>query len=261
MADKIKMIIKTDRFQDLINKLSDLTSIDSTIKIKIDNENTLIYSMLGANVMIGFKNFLIKTSDYFEIKNELEYSYDVIIANCNKFVKNLEFLKNQSKITISLSCKESQEDETVMIARSIQIAGGKLKVNWLAAERYEMRDISNDVLSERLDIKNRKWSFIISKENFSDVKKLSNINSDRVVNINVVDGKVILSENAAWELEIGETEKNSASLIFNKRFFKCINADKDEIEFSMFENFMLVKDDNSNLMLSYEQDFELDDDV
>jgi hypothetical protein len=209
--------------------------------------------------MLAFKNNLIKTNDYFEIKDELEYSYDVIIANCGKFVKNLEFIKSQNKITMSLSCKESQDDDSVMNARSIQVVGGKLKVNWLAAERYEMRDINKDVLSERLNLKNRKWSFIINREDFSDVRKLSNINSDKVININVVDGMVTFSEKAAWELEIGETEKKSASLIFNKRFFKCIDADRDDIEFSMFENFMLVKDNQSNLMLSYEQDFSDED--
>jgi len=259
MADKIKFLIKPDKIQDFIDKLSDLTSIDDTIKLKIDNKKVLMYSMLGGNVMLAFKNYLINTNDYFEIKDELEYSYDVIIANCNKFVKNLEFLKTQPKITMSLSCKESQDDETVMNARSIQVVGGKLKVNWLAAERYEMRDINKDVLSERLNLKNRKWSFIINREDFSDVRKLSNINSDKVININVVDGMVTFSEKAAWELEIGETEKKSASLIFNKRFFKCIDADRDHIEFSMFENFMLIKDNQSNLMLSYEQDFSDED--
>jgi hypothetical protein len=259
MADKIKFLIKPDKIQDFIDKLSDLTSIDDTIKLKIDNKQVLMYSMLGGNVMLAFKNYLINTNDYFEIKDELEYSYDVIIANCGKFVKNLEFIKSQNKITMSLSCKESQDDDSVMNARSIQVVGGKLKVNWLAAERYEMRDINKDVLSERLNLKNRKWSFIISREDFSDVRKLSNINSDKVININVVDGMVTFSEKAAWELEIGETEKKSASLIFNKRFFKCIDADRDDIEFSMFENFMLVKDNQSNLMLSYEQDFSDED--
>jgi len=259
MADKIKLVIKNDMFGDLINKLSDLTSIDDTIKLKIDNENILIYSMLGGNVMLAFKNFLIKTNDYFEIKDELEYSYDVIIANCGKFIKNLEFLKTQPKITMTLSCKESQEDETVMCARTIQVVGGKLKVNWLAAERYEMRDINKDILFEKLNLKNRNWSFVISKQDFSDVKKLSSINSEKIISIDVINGEIILSEKAAWELKIGETEKKSANLIFNKRFFKCIDDDRDEIEFSMFENFILIKDNYSNLMLSYEQDFSNED--
>jgi hypothetical protein len=259
MADKIKLVIKNDMFGDLINKLSDLTSIDDTIKLKIDNENILIYSMLGGNVMLAFKNFLIKTNDYFEIKDELEYSYDVIIANCGKFIKNLEFLKTQPKITMTLSCKESQEDETVMCARTIQVVGGKLKVNWLAAERYEMRDINKDILFEKLNLKNRNWSFVISKQDFSDVKKLSSINSEKIISIDVINGEIILSEKAAWELKIGETENKSANLIFNKRFFKCIDDDRDEIEFSMFENFILIKDNYSNLMLSYEQDFSNED--
>lgn len=259
MSDKIKLVIKNDNFQDLIDKLSDLTSIDDTIRIKIDNENILMYSMLGGNVMIAFKNYLIKTKDYFEIKDELEYSYDVIVANCNKFVKNLDFLKSESKIIMTLSCKESQDDESVMNARTLQIVGGKLKVNWLAAERYEMRDINKDTLAQRLDLKNRNWSFIINQNDFLNIKKLSNINSDKVVSINVIDGKVVISEKAAWELEIGEIEKKSASLIFNKRFFKCIDSDKEEVEFSMFDSFMLIKDKQSNLMLSYEQDFSEDD--
>lgn len=255
MADKIKLLIKPDKFQDFIDKLSDLTSIDNTVRLKIDNDNILLYSTLGGNVMIAFKNFLMETSDYFHVKEDLEYSYDIIIANCNKFVKNLEFLKEQTKITMTISCKESQDDPNVMCARSLQVSGGKLKVNWLAAERYEMRDINKAVLYQRLDLKNRKWSFFITKEDFSDVKKLSNINSDKIVNVNIIDGKVILSEKAAWELEVGETEKRTSEFILNKRFFKCIDSNRDEIEFSMFDNFILIKDQQSNLMLSYEQDF------
>jgi hypothetical protein len=147
-----------------------------------------------------------------------------------------------------------------MNARSIQVVGGKLKVNWLAGERYEMRDINKDVLKQRLDIKNRKWCFKLSTQEFSDVKKLSSINSDKIININVNSGKVVLSETAAWELEIDEIEERNANLIFNKRFLNCIDADREFIEFSMFETFILIKDEQTNLMLSYEQDFS-DDDV
>lgn len=260
MADKIKFIIKNDKFEDFINKLSDLTSIDDTVKLKIDNENILMYSMLGGNVMLAFKNFLIKTDEYLEVKDNLDFTYDVIIANCGKFVKNLEFIKSQPKITMALTCKVSQDDEDIMIARSMQIVGGKLKVNWLAAERYEMRDINKDILSKRLDLNLRKWYFLINKSEFSDIKKLSSINADKIITITVNEGRVILSEKAAWELEIQEIDKRNASLIFNKRFFKCIDADKEEIEFNMFDTFMLIQDENSNLMLSYEQDFD-DDDV
>jgi hypothetical protein len=259
MANKIKFTVISDKFEDFINKLSDLTTIDDTIKLKIDNDNILMYSMLGGNVMLAFKNYLIDKSDYLK-SDELEFTYDVIIANSKKFVKNLGFIKSSDKITIELNCKESPEDETTMNTRSIQVVGGKLKVNWLAGERYEMKDINKTVLSQRLDTKNRKWSFKLENQDFLDVKKLSSINSDKIINISVQSGKVVLSETSAWELEIGEIEDRNANLIFNKRFLNCINDSLNSIEFSMFETFILIKDENSNLMLSYEQDFS-DDDV
>jgi len=39
-----------------------------------------------------------------------------------------------------------------------------------------------------------------------------------------------------------------------------INSDNEMINFFIFENFILIKDTESNLMLSFEQDFSTDDD-
>jgi len=259
MANKIKFKINKDNFSTFIEKLSDVSNIDDTVKLKIDNEHILIYSTLGGNVMLAFKNYLLKREDFFTTDDELESGYDIIIANSKKFVKNLEFLKSSDKITLEVNYKESPDDENLMLARSIQMVGGKLKVNWLAGEKYEMRDINKSILKQRLDIKNRKWYFIINKEQFNDIKKLSSINSDKIINFTVSDGKVLVSETAAWEFEIDEIEKRSANFIFNKRFLSCINAEKEQIEFSMFDTFILIKDEDTNLMLSYEQDFGDDD--
>lgn len=257
MANKIKFKINNDKFSSLIEKLDDLTKIDDTIKMKIDGEHILIYSMLSSGqTMLAFKNYLMNTKEYLDFPDDLEYSLDIIIANAKKFVKNLNFLNGSEKITLEITYKESQDDDSIMNARSLQVVGGKLKVNWIAGEHYEMRDINKNALKQRLDLKFRKWFFAINKSEFSDVKKLSSINSDRIINISVVDGKVILSEKAAWELELESFDDDrNASLMLNKKFLSCINDSVDKIEFNIFENFMLVKDENSNLMLSFEQDF------
>ena len=256
MADKVKFKINSDKFVDFISKLDDLTKIEDTIKLKIDNDNILIYSMMSSGqTMLAFKNYLVNTRDYLEYGDDLEYSIDIIIANAKKFVKNLNFIKDSEKITFEISYKESPDNDTIMNGRSLQIVGGKLKVNWIAGEHYEMRDINKGALSQRLNLKNRKWFFNINKSEFSDVKKLSSINSERIINISVLSGKVTLSERASWELEIESIDDDrSASLMLNKKFLSCIN-EMDNIEFSIFETFMLVRDDNSNLMLSFEQDF------
>ncbi len=114
MSNKVKFKIKGDKFSEFISKLDELTKIEDTIKLKIDNENIMMYSMLGGNVLLAFKNYLIKTRDYLDYGDDLEFSLDVIIANAKKFVKNLNFIKESDKVTMEITYKESPDDSTVM---------------------------------------------------------------------------------------------------------------------------------------------------
>jgi hypothetical protein len=254
---KIKFEFNNGKISEFISKLEELTKIEDTIKLKIDSEHILMYSILGGNVMLAFKNFLVKTNDYFDFK-DFDFTLDVIIANSKKFVKNLQFLTQSDKVSIEMTYKESHDDDTVMNARNIVVSGGKLKVNWLAGEHYELRDINKVALKNNLNIKNRKWSFIISQSDFQDIKKLSNINSERIINITIDSGKVLFSEKSAWELELQRIESDrNANLMLNKKFLGCIN-DSNDVEFSIFDNFMLIQEENSNLMLSFEQSFDDD---
>jgi hypothetical protein len=68
-----------------------------------------------------------------------------------------------------------------------------------------------------------------------------------------------MNETAKWELEIDTIDSRSTNLIFGKKYLSNVNADNDYINFSIFDTFILVKDENSNLMLSFEQNFENDD--
>lgn len=260
MSDKLKFNLKKENFQKFMDRLLDLTTIDSTVKLKIDNDHILAYSMLGGKIMLGFKNYLLNTKDFFDLNEDLELTYDIILPNVNKLVKNLQFLSESDKISVEINYKESPDDDTLMIARGIQFKGGRLKFKWFSGESYDVRDINKNILKQRLDLKNKDWSFILSNKEFNDIKKLSGINSEKIININVNNGKVVISETKAWELEVDEVEKKSANFIFNKRFFKCIDSNLEEIEFNLFETFILIKDNESNLMLSYEQDFD-DEDV
>ena len=255
MANKVKFKFIPINLSDFISKIDDLSKIDDTIKLKIDNENILMYSMLGGNVLLAFKNFLVKTSDYLD-NVDFDYKIDLIIPSAKKFVKNLTFIKDQSSVSLDISYKESPDDDELFLARSFQITSGKFKVNWLAGEHYEMRDIDKNSLTTRLDLRNKKWSFSIKNEDFVDIKKLSSINSERVISIMVTKGNVVVSEKSAWELEIDDLDDDrSASLILNKRFLGCINDKLTMVDFHIFDTFMLVKDTDSNLMLSFEQDF------
>jgi hypothetical protein len=255
MSNKIKFKLNQSSIALFIEKLDDLSKIHDTIKLKIDSEHVLMYAMLGGSVLLAFKNFTIDTGRLLD-KTDFDYKIDLIIPNAKKFVKNLQFVKDNENITLEVQCKPSPDDENLLLARSFQIVSGKFKVNWLGGESYDVRDIDKTMLSQRLDLKNKKWSFKISNTDFSDIKKLSNINSERILNINISNGLVNISEKSAWELEIDQVEDDrNTSLILNKRFLSCINDNGQDINIHIFDTFMLIKDVESNLMLSFEQDF------
>lgn len=255
MSNKVKFKLNPTSVGLFIDKLDDLSKIDDTIKLKIDSQHVLMYSMLGGSVLLAFKNFLIPTTDLLD-RDDFDYKIDLIIPNSKKFVKNLQFIRDNTNTTFEIQYKESPDDDNLFLARSFQIVSGKFKVNWLSGEAYEVRDIDKNTLSQRLDLKNKKWSFKISNSDFADIKKLSNINSERVLNISITNGNVVVSEKSAWELEIDRVDDDrNSNLILNKRFLNCINDKLQDVSIHIFDTFMLIKDVDSNLMLSFEQDF------
>lgn len=260
MASKLSLIFNKSKFVDFISKLKDLTNIDDTIKIKIDKAGILIYSTLANDVsVLALKSYYLKTEDYID-NFDSEYTFDYIITSATKIVKNLSFFDTNVAVKLDIVYKELPEDDTIMHVRSGQFSNGKLKISCIGAEYYKIRDINSTVLEARLDRKNTKWTFEISQSDFLDVKKLASINSeDRIMLVNVLNGKVTISETAKWEIEIDEIDFKNTTLTLLKKYLSNINADNSVIRFDIFETFILVKDDNSNLMMSFEQDFDAED--
>jgi len=256
---KLNGTIKQDKFNELLNKLEDLAKISDTIKLKIDSENILMYSIVGETILLAFKSYLIDTNDFFDFKEDIENTLDLVISGSKRFVKNLGFIKSSDKISINIDYRKG-DDEDVDNARFVQIKNGKLKIAIQAGEQSEIRDISKSVLSKRIDLKNSKWSFKVLNSEFQDIKKLSSINSDgKIIHLNIDNKKVILSETSVWEYEVDEVDISDRHLMFNKTFLPSISDKEDYINFYVFDTFVLTKDTESHLMISFEQDFSIDD--
>jgi hypothetical protein len=253
---KLQILIKQDNFEDFLSKLESLSKISDTIKIKIDYDNILMYSIVGETIILAFKSYIIDTDKYLLFKEPIDFNLDIIVANAKRYVKNLSFIKKSEKIKLEVDYRE--DDEGNYQTRFINIKNGKLKIGLQAGENFEIKDITKEALEKRLDIKNEKWSFKVSSSDFNDIKKLSSINSDsRIINLSIDNGKVLLSENSTWEIQVDEIEESDKNLMFNKNLLSAI-IEEDYINFHIFENFILTKSDISNLMISFEQDFSAD---
>ena len=257
---KLSLKLKSSNFTDFVNKLQDLSQIDDTIKIKLESEKTLIYSMISNDVsVLALKSYTLNTKDYFENFTK-EETVDFIVTSSGKFVKNLKFFNTEKSIKLDLVCKPMSENDSILHVRSAQFSNEKLKISCIGGEQFKIRDINLSVLSTRLNPKLSKWNFKISRTDFSDVKKLSSINSEeKTLYINVSSNKVTMSEPSKWELEIDEINHKNEQLIFNKKYLSNINDNNEIIYFTIFESFILIKDDISSLMLSFETDFDTQD--
>jgi hypothetical protein len=260
MSKKISLKLNKANFTDLVTKIHDISNINDVIKIKIEKDNIFMYSMkANDSAVLALKSYTIPTIDYIDDFNE-DDTFDFIIINSPKFIKSLKFFDVNIQIKLDIIYKPHYENEGVMQVRSAQFTNGKLKISTVGGEDDKIRDLNTDMLDARTDLNKSKWTFPMAKQDFSDMKKLCSIdNEDQIVTILIEKGRVVAEEMTKWELFLCQIDAGvDAKLVFNKKYLSNINKELDVIDFYMFETFVLIKDDNSNLMLSFEQTFEQD---
>jgi len=261
MSKKLTLNFNQSNFSDFLQKFSELTQIEDVVKLKIDQDEILMYSIVSNEVtVLALKNYILNTKDYIENFKE-EKTYDFIITSASKFSKNLKFFNTSLPIKLELISKTAPDDDTIEHVRTAQLTNGKLKISTIGGEHYRIKDLTKTLLNARLNPKLSKWNFQVSQEDFMNIKKLSTINNeDKTFNITVEKGVVTFHEPAKWELEVAQITPHNATIIFSKKYLGNINSEEELINFNIFENFILIRNDESNLMLSFEQDFSTDDD-
>jgi hypothetical protein len=260
MAQKLSLKFNQSKFSDLVSKLKDLTGIEDVIKIKFDSNHMILYSVLSNEQQVAaLKAYMVSTKDYIDNFSN-EETFDFIITSASKFVKNIQFFNTENQIKFDIIYKPLPEDDNLMHIRSAQLSNGKLKISCVGGEQFKIREVNKNFIDTRLNPKNCRWSFKVSSSDFSDVKKLSSINSEeKTLNINVQDGKVTFNEISKWELEVDTIKSSNQHLVFGKKYLSNINLDDEFVNFNIFDTFILVKDKESNLMLSFEQNFDTED--
>ena len=257
-SEKINFIINQENLPELVRKLTDLTKISDTIKFKIDSKNILIYSLVGEATIIAFKNYILKTEDFFTFNKDFDFTMDYIVVSAKKFVKNLAFFRTGTDniIKSSFTYRQSPTDN-IMYIRSFKASDGRFKINNVGAEPHKIRDIDKFKLKTILNPTNSEWSFQINNDDFQDVKKLSSINSEgKIITISCENGNIHFGEQSHWDLNVNETIETRDDITFPKKYLSSINNIEDIINFTVFETFILFQEGDTNVMVSFEHDFE-----
>jgi len=262
MSKKLSLKLNKRYFPDFITKIQDLANINDVVKLKIENDKVLMYSMKANDTaVLALKSYILPTINYFDDFNQ-ESMFDFVITNAPKFIKSLKFFEVDTQIKMDIIYKPHHENAGVMQVRSAQFSNGKLKISAIGGEDDKIRDLNSELIETRTDIDNATFNFQITRNDFMDIKKLCAIDSeDKILSIDIESGTITASEMAKWELQLGQIDEAvNSKIVFNKKYLSNINSDVDIIDFHMFETFILVKDHISNLMLSFEQTFDGEDD-
>jgi hypothetical protein len=130
---------------------------------------------------------------------------------------------------------------------------GKLDLKVIGSDAIAIgKDISIEDVNFLMNIDNSLFNFDLGVVDFAQIKKLGLIENElNSVLYLTVSGKKLSIGETKWHLNICETEVEDVMLTFPKKYFNTINP-SEVIKIYVFENFILCKYDDYNLMILME---------
>ena len=249
--------ISLDQLENLINKIKDLTKLDNTVILNFSNTELFLYSVIGKNIdnVHAFKSHTINIKDLFTVvKDKLEKELKYILSDAKKFTTSIsvfiKYMRTQN-IEEDLEFKlyfNEEFCERFMIKNSKskeETSGGK--------PNNHTHRLGVDDVYDVMNIDNAYYSFDLSKDDFDYIKAKTSIEKENdILYLNINDNKLSLGENR-WDHNICNVEFEDTTISFPKKYFKCINYDKENnMKIYVTDTFLLILGDNTNLLISIE---------
>jgi hypothetical protein len=251
----LNLIFLDGGFDAFVEHISDLQKVSDVVKMKIDDKNMLLYSAVSTkngNFMQAMKTNSIRLADICEVKSgEIpDIGIDFIIQNPKQFIKNCKLFVGS---TVEMSLEYIAERPK--IAKELAISNDSIRIRAITGDPSLIQDITKSMIDNKLNVNNKDFSFIIDKENLDKVKKLAANSNIEVMRIVVKGGLVKFLENG-WEITVATCpDYEEMECVFLKKYLKSIER-TDEVEFNVFEHFMLVVEGDSKLLIGLEIDYD-----
>jgi len=232
-----------------LEKVHDLLSIDNEILLKINNNNILLYSIVGEKMNVNaFKSFIFNTNEIFTFNEPLEKEIRFIINNGSKFESTL---KNYSDFNESINCEFFMNDDTY--ADNFKLKNSKLRLSVNGGDVRGMNTtIDIEKINKTLNKDNIDFKFMLDKNSYAKIKKIATIDGENdILSLNINDNNLTIGE-GSWDLKICEIEHDDLSISFPKKYFKSISFTEDEINVYVFDTFLLIDNKNTNLLIALE---------
>ena len=244
-----KFNFNTKYLKEILDCITDLSKINPMIKIKLDKETALFYSRAGTDATIpAFKSFSFDINKFIIVNNEEYENIDFIILNGSNFVKNCLLLEKSELVEGKMVYNEKQK-----VASQLYITNGSIKFNFVSGDYTQIKDITKEQIETRMDPTLSNFSFIVTGNQFKDIKKLTTLNKSETISLRVKSNKLEFYDKR-WSINLGKVEVDDDIWTFNNKYLKSISPDEEtgDITINMFDLFLLIKEGNTHLMIGLE---------
>ena len=266
--DKTNFIFNIDKLDEFRAVISDLSKINTILKLKMDNDSLLLYSIatagegssMGHATALAVKAYSFPSEYFMKLKhydesNDTRGKIDWIIRNGVVLNKRMNFFDGNADIKGVFNLRKLSNDDEVKYTRNVVMTDNKFKFSTTGDEPHVVRDMPLTLMRTILDPELSELSFSIPSSEFLNARTASNVESEDIVTIYISGGKVYFRQ-SSWELLVGTTEfKGDRKISFHKKYLKSINPSNEVVDFMVFPTFVLYKEDNQKLIISYEQEF------
>lgn len=266
--DKTNFIFNNDNIDEFRAIISDLSKINVTIKLKMDKDSLLLYSIASAgessnashSTALAVKTYTFPFDYFMKLKHydeddDTRGNIDWIIRNGTILNKKFNFFHNGGEIKGVFNLRKMSGDDEVKYTRNVIMSDNKFKFSITGDEPHVIRDITVSQLGTILDPSLSEVSIDIPTSEFIKARSVSNIEPEDLITIHMTEGNVFFRQ-SSWELLVAKTDfKGDKRVSFDKKYLKSINPTNDNINLEIFNAFMLFKENNQNLIISYEKSF------
>lgn len=245
-------ILKSDQIGSMIEILKDLHKIKEHARVKVSEGILTMYAIDDpSGQVIAFKTYKRNVADFFE-GSDLE-DIDMVLLNLNKIAKQLIFYQSYD---LPLQWIFETEDGTDLssstrLVKTLEIKNTKLRTFVIGGEPYLIKNLAQSTIDEKMDGRFKKFGFEVSGIDYKQILQLSALDSTSETVEILLDGKDIIFREKGWELIVGSTDLKE-SLLFKKMYLNNI-APKDVLPIDVFENYMVLKGFDHDLMISLEK--------
>ena len=256
--NELSFSITKDNLNKLTETLKDLSRLDDNVLFKFDNDNTLIYSLVGEGQSVNaFKSFIYKTKVLFEI-DDFEDTIRYIGKSAKSLARNFQIMSSFEIDVYKGKIYYDQLGDELFSDRIYFRSGNKLRQSFNGDDPRAMNtQISVEKIKEHVRLEDADFNFELSADDFDKIKKLATPDAEMNIfylNTYEKDGKNYVSIGEGyWDLTVAETEYvHPRTLAFPKKYFKTIGMTDGLAKIYVFDTSLMVSTEDSDLLISIE---------